>query len=190
MAARARQIEIEVAAVELLEEYGLGIYPVSLGTVMDTLKIDRVPYSSLNDNEKRFALLASRDRAFNVTSRDYMRAQVVFDDTRGSYFNRSRFSGGHEIGHIWLEHEEETPDREAEADYFSGYLLAPHPLIIAIGNPSIEEMSERFGISRDCASFAIDQANARRREGAPWRPHERWLLENVQWEGGGLSGRP
>lgn len=176
--------------VELLEVYNLGVYPVSLGTVMDTLQIDRVPYSSLSDVEKGLAILASKDKAFNVTSHDYTRAQVVFDDTRGSYFNRSRFSGGHETGHIWLEHEEDTPNREAEADFFSGYLLAPHPLIITMGDPSAVEVSERFGISRDCAAFAIDQANERKREGAPWRTHEEWLLKNVQWKGGGLSGRP
>ena len=189
MVARVRQIEIEMAAVELLEEYDLGAYPVSLGTVMDTLLIERVPYSSLSESEKRLAMLASQDKAFNVTSQDYMRAQVVFDDMRGSYFNRSRFSGGHEIGHIWLEHEEDTPNREAEADYFSGYFLAPHPHIINMRNPSVFEVSERFGISGDCAAFAIDQANARRREGGPWRPHEEWLLKNVQWKGGGLLGR-
>lgn len=176
--------------VRLLEEYGLNTYPVSLGKIMDALRIDRIPYSALDDNEKVLAALASQDKAFNVTSRDYMRAQVVFDDTRGSRFYRSRFSGGHETGHIWLEHEEDTPNREADADYFSGYLLAPHPLVITMGNPSIARVSERFGISGECAAFAIDQANARKRENAPWRPHEKWLLENIQWEGGGLYGSP
>lgn len=190
MVARARQIEIEISVVELIEDYGLGIYPTSLGMVMDTLQIDRISYSSLDDNEKRLAVLASQDKAFNVTSHDYMRAQVVFDDTRGSYFFRSRFSGGHETAHIWLEHEEDTPNREAEADYFSGYLLAPHPLIITMENPSVAEVSERFGISGECAAIAINQANAQRHEGSPWRPHEKWLLENIQWKGGGLSGRP
>ena len=156
---------------------------------METLQIGQVPYSTLSDTEKKLAILASQDKAFNVTSHDYMRAQIVFDDTRGSHFYRSRFSGGHETGHIWLEHEESTPNREAEADYFSGYLLAPHPLIIAMGNSDVTAVSERFGISGDCAAFAIDQANARSREGGTWRPHEKWLLKNVQWKGGGLFGR-
>lgn len=190
MVARVRQIEIELAVVELLEEYDLGTYPISLCKVMDTLQIALVPYSRLGEGEKKLAILASQDKAFNVTSRDYMRAQVVFDDSRGSHFYRSRFSGGHETGHIWLEHEENTPNREGEADYFAGYLLAPHPLVIAMGKPSVTEVSERFGISKDCAAFAIDQADARRREGRPWRSHEKWLLENTQWKGGGLFGRP
>lgn len=119
-----------------------------------------------------------------------MRAQVVVDDTVGAHFYRSRFSGGHETGHIWLEHEEDAPGRESEADYFAGYLLAPHPLIISMGNQNSAEVSERFGISRDCATLAIRQANIRKREGGPWRPYEKWLLENAQWRGGGLLGKP
>lgn len=190
MLTRARQIEIEAAVVELLEEYGFNSYPISLCKVLAALQIDQVPYSSLGEDEKALANLASQDKTFNVTSRDYMRVQVVFDDTRGSYFYRARFSCGHEIGHIWLGHEEDTPGCESEADYFSGYLLAPHPLIIiSMGNPCVAEVSERFGVSRDCASFAIDQVDARWSEGDPWRPHEKWLIDNVKWKGGGLFGR-
>lgn len=190
MLTREKEIEIEKAVVELLEEYeGLGSYPVSIGKVLKTLGVDLVPFSCLREGERRLALLASRDKAFNVTSRDYMRAQVVFDDTRGSYFYRARFSGAHEAGHIWLEHDSSTPGNEAEANYFAGYLLAPHPLIIAMENPISSQVTERFGISEPCASYAIDQANDRRREGGCLRPHEQWLLDNVQWKGGGLLGR-
>ena len=181
MLTRARKIEIEMAVVELLEEYGFGSYPVHIGDLLPALQIDQVPYSSLDDAEKALANFASQDRAFSVTSRDYMRTQVVFNDTRGSYFWRSRFSGGHEIGHIWLEHGEDTPERESEADYFSGYLLAPHPLImLTMKNPKVAEVSELFGVSRYCASCAIDQASARWDEGTPLRPHEKWLTKNAK----------
>ena len=189
MLERIRQIEIEEAVVDLLEEYGLSSYPISVGKILETLQIDPIPYSELAERERELALLASQDKAFNVTSRDYMRAQIVFDDTRGSYFYRARFSGGHELGHVWLEHEENTPNREIEADYYAGYLLAPHPLILTMEDQSINNVSERFGISKPCALVAIDQANASRREGGPWRPHEQWLINNVEWRGGSLIGR-
>lgn len=189
MVARARQIEIERAVALLLEDYGLSNYPISIRAVLEALQVDLVPYSSLGGKEQELVLLASQDKAFNITSHDYTRAQVVLDDTHGSYFYRSRFSGGHEAGHLWLEHEEDTPDLEAEANYFAGYLLAPHPLIIAMKDASAAEVSERFGISESCASCAVAQSNARKREGAPWRPHEQWILEHVQWKGGGLLAR-
>ncbi len=190
MLTREKEIEIEKAVVELLEDCeGLGTYPVSIVNVLEAMGVDIVPFSSLTEEEKQLSLLASRDKAFNITSHDYMRAQVVVDDTRGSYFYRARFSGAHEAGHIWLEHDETTPNREAEANYFAGYLLAPHPLIIAMENPTSSQVAERFGISEPCASYAIDQAKDRRREGGCLRPHEQWLLDNVQWKGGGLLGR-
>ena len=100
MVARARQIEIENAVAELLEEYDLGTYPISIRTILETLQIDLIPYSILDDGEKQLVEYASQDKAINITSHDYMRAQVVVDDAVGSYFYRSRFSGGHETGHI------------------------------------------------------------------------------------------
>ena len=72
-----------------------------------------------------------------------------------------------------LEHPRSGDTREEEADYFGGYLLVPHPLIIQMGTSvSVSRVSEMFGVSHPCASFAIDQARARKREGGPWRPHE------------------
>lgn len=188
---RGRQIEIEAAVVELLEDYGLVCYPISIRDVLDALGVELIALSSLGSEEKELVRAASKDDVLNVTSRDYTRAQVVCDDSKGAYFTRARFSGGHEVGHIWLEHEEDTPGREKEADYFSGYLLAPHPLIMALPkNLTSAEVGEIFGISEQSARFAMDQANERYKEGLPLRPHEKWILKNVQWKGGGLLGRP
>ena len=190
MITHTRRLEIEYAVVELLEEYDLTTYPISIKAVLESLQIDLVPYSSLNEREKHLTDLASQDKAFNITSRDYMRAQVICDNIRDSYFKRSRFSGGHETGHIWLGHEEYTPNREDEANYFAGYLLVPHPLILAMNNPSPFSICEHFGVSEDCALIAIAQANNRKSEGTPWRSHEKWLLNHVEWKGGGSLGRP
>lgn len=172
--------------VELLEDFDIVQFPMSIARMAEALGVKLVPYSSLPDEEKKLAFAASGD-AFHVRTRDFTDTCVVFDDTHGPYFNRSRFSGGHEIGHIALGHREDTPDREREADYFSGYLFAPHPLVLKC-KPNFS-LGEVFGVSDDCASFAYDQAQARRRENVSWRPHEQWLLENAVWKGGGLSGR-
>ena len=187
MVPRARQIEIEVGIVEMLRDYGLATYPMSIGKVAGALGIALVPYSSLGERARDLALTASED-AFVMRNADFSVAKIAFNDMAGSNFNRSRFSGGHEVGHIYLEHAEDTPNREAEADYYAGYLLAPHPLMLAA--PRQSPVAEKFGISQKCADFARDQAEARRREGGPWKPHERWLIEHATWKGGGLIGRP
>lgn len=180
---RERQIEIEIAAVELLEDFGLTDYPVSITRVAEALGIKLVPYSSLSEDEQGLAFAASGD-AFHARTCDFMDVRIAFDDTNGSLFLRSRFSGGHEVGHVILAHRENTPRREREADYFAGYLLAPHPLVL--NRPAGHSLSEVFGVSEKCAAFALDQAEIRKAEGGPWLPHEQWLLDNIVWKGGGL----
>lgn len=182
---RARQIEIEIEAVTLLQDLGINRYPMSIQNLAEGLGIELVKYSSLSKEERALAKAASDD-AFHVRTANFYETRIVLDD-RGAYYFRSRFSGAHEIGHIWLEHQEGTADREAEADYFAGYILVPHPLVLSI--PEGESISDLFGVSGLCANYAKDQAQSRRREGASVRPHERWLLDNVAWEGGGLVGR-
>lgn len=188
MLARGRRIEIETILVGILQDYGLIDYPMSITKVAAALDIELIPHSSLTPHIHELAISASED-AFTLISHNYTRAQIVFDD-RGSYHNRARFSGGHELGHIALEHPKSGGVYEEEADYFAGYLLVPHPMIIKMGNNvSIARVAETFGVSHPCAKYAVDQARARYREGGPWRPHEQWLLTNAIWRGGGLLGR-
>lgn len=185
MPSRAREIEIENAVVELLSDFNIVEYPMSVKRVSEALGIDLVPYSRLQPEELKLARAASSD-AFHVRTSNYSNVCIVLDDTCGAYYNRSRFSGAHEIGHIVLEHCEDTPDRENEADYFAGYFLVPHPLVINC--KPFFNLADVFGVSVDCARFAKDQALARKREGGDWRPHEQWLVDNAIWEGGGLVG--
>lgn len=186
MLERLRQKELEQIVVDMLEDYGLTTYPMSIQSVAHKLGIKLAPYSSLDERTRELALNASSD-AFTVTDVEYSSVVMAFNDMKGSNFYRSRFSGAHEIGHIVLDHREDDPTSEAEADYFAGYLLTPHPLILTM--PEGESVSERFGVSSWCADFARDQAQRRCKEKPCWEPHEKWLLDNAEWKGGGLIGR-
>lgn len=185
MLEREREIEIEQIIVEVLCDLDIKTYPISITNLANQLGIKFVSYSSLSIEEKALAKAASDD-AFHVRTHDFMNTRIVVDDSMGAYFNRSRFSGGHEIGHIILEHTEDTPNREAEANYFSGYLLAPHPLVLKC-KPGWS-ISDVFGVSDSCAYIAKAQAVARKSENSPWRAHEQWILDNAQWKEGGLLG--
>lgn len=184
---REKQIEIEIAIKELIEDYDLVQYPQSIHHTAQALGVELRAYSALDEEHRSLAREASDD-AFNITTPDMTTAVIAFEDGMGSMYERLRFSGGHELGHIVLGHAEDYPDREPEADYFSGYFLAPHPLVLCA--PRGVSVADRFGISASCAGFAVDQAHDRRLEGGPWLPHERWLLEHAVWKGGGLIGRP
>lgn len=183
---RKKQVEIEIVVKEFIEDYNLVQYPQSIQRAAEALDVELKAYSTLDEKHRALARAASDD-AFNVTTPDMMTATIAFEDGVGSMFERARFSGGHELGHIVLGHTGDGPEEEPEADYFSGYFLAPHPLILS--TPYGVSVSERFGISGSCASFAIDQAYDRRLEGGLWLPHEQWLLDHAVWRGGGLVGR-
>lgn len=182
-----RKTEIEKILVGVLEDYELADYPMSISKVANALGIDLVPHSRLAPRVRELAVSASED-GFSLSTPDLTLARIIFDD-RGSYHFRARFSGGHELGHIILEHHEGGGDYEDEADYFSGFLLVPHPLVIAMGaQANAASVSDTFGVSIPCASFAIDQARKRQRKSGNWLLHEQWLLDNAKWKGGGLLG--
>lgn len=181
MYARERQIEIERVFVEFIEDFGITEYPISIRKVAAAAGIGLVPYSELDAETLGLARSLSRD-AFNLSTFDYSLCKIAYNDSP-IYRRRSRFSCAHEIGHILLEHGPNDYAREREADYLAGYMLIPHPLLLEYN--SRRGVASIFDTSNDCASFAIDQALARRAEGAPWRRHERWLIDNVVWRGGG-----
>lgn len=181
MYARERQIEIEQVFVEFIEDYGITEYPISIQRVAAAADIGLVPYSELDTKTLALARSLSRD-AFNLSTFDYGMCKIAYNDNP-VYRKRSRFSCAHEIGHILLEHGPNDYAREREADYLAGYMLIPHPLLLEYN--SRHGVASRFNTSDDCASFAIDQALARKAEGAPWRQHERWLIDNITWRGGG-----
>ena len=181
MYARDLQIEIERIFVEFIDDFGIRDYPISIRRVANAADIELVPYSQLDNEALRLARMLSRD-AFNYSTYDYSDCKIAYNDNP-IYRRRSRFSCAHEIAHILLEHGPNDHAREREADYLAGYMLIPHPLLLM--HNSRRGIASRFDTSDDCASYAIDQALSRRAEGAPWRQHERWLIDNITWRGGG-----
>jgi hypothetical protein len=93
---------------------------------------------------------------------------------------RQLFSLGHELGHIWLGHSQGNPLSEAEADYFSGYLFAPHPLIMQNKLFSADSIASTFKTGNWCANIAFNQAVERVRKGSNLLlPHEQWIIDNI-----------
>ena len=175
-----RREAIEKEVVLLLREHGVSKYPINVSQLIDQMKIPVIAYEKASDDDRALFNLASSD-AFSVNNLLFTNPKIIIK-TKGLPETRKDFTLGHELGHIWLEHAEEDPLREAEADYFSGYLLAPHPLIVHYGLLK-SGLASAFGIGSWCADIACSQAFERIKRGSNVAlPHERWLLDNVKFE--------
>lgn len=65
----------------------------------------------------------------------------------------------HEIGHVILEHSEESELAEKEVKIFAKYALAPPVLIHRLKLKTAIEISEVFDISLEAAGYALDYYN-------------------------------
>lgn len=175
-----RREAIEVEVVNLLRDYGVTTYPIDISELIEQIGIPIVPYENASPDERTLFNLASKD-AFSVSDPSFTSSKILINSSVKPA-TRKPFNLGHELGHMWLEHSEEDPLRETEADYFSGYILAPHPLIARF--KLLESgLAEAFDIGSWCADIACAQALERIRRGpSKPLPHEQWLLDNITFE--------
>lgn len=70
---------------------------------------------------------------------------------------RSRFDGGHEIGHVVLAHKEDYRRKETEADFFAHELIIPTCLLVLIPDEIIndERMLKVFGVCGETYAIAL-----------------------------------
>lgn len=111
MLERQHQKEIERAVIEMLQDYDLAKYPISVGAAAEALGVKVVPYSSLDPHMRNAAFAVSSD-AFTIADAEYNSATLAVNDVSGSNYNRSRFSGAHELAHIFFGTVKKTPLRK------------------------------------------------------------------------------
>lgn len=166
-------IEREVAC--LLRDYGVSNYPIDMFQLLSQLGVRVIPYSSMADECRQVALSQSIE-GFKArgTNRDFL---VCYNDSRPA--NRIRFTLAHELGHIWLEHKHGTPKEEAQANYFAGYLLSPHPLLaLSIRDNKWDTLAALYGVSTDCMNISLSQLHQRFQTFTCFKNYEVWILQN------------
>ena len=98
------------------------------------------------------------------------RPHILFNDSQNR--RRYRFSIAHEIGHIWLEHKEDTKENEAEANFFAAYLLVPVPLIIKYEISESARISSLFDVSSRVGDYSLSRATKRLKIDKPQTEYE------------------
>ena len=90
---------IEASVYELIEDFDLVHYPLSMRDVCNRLRISLRPYSSLSSEVRAAALDLSKD-AFHIGGQYVQMRNIVilYNDDKSDY--RIRYNIAHEIGHI------------------------------------------------------------------------------------------
>lgn len=157
---RYEQIKREV--VSLFAKTGEKSIPVDPFAMAGNLGIHVVSYSSLGDRGK--------DACIKKSKSGY---KLLLEECDGSstwyiYFNDEkpwghvRFTVLHEIGHIALDHLQESDVAEAEANFFAKYAIAPPMLVSIIKPDDYMAIAEAFELSSECALYS-------------WNYYRRWL---------------
>ena len=99
---------------------------------------------------------------------------ICYDDTNPS--SRIRFTIMHEIGHIILEHKQESELARKMADYFAAYALVPTPLIAFYECEDYLDVASRFDISAESAYYCFERYDKRVQFGGQIKQYEADLL--------------
>lgn len=151
-----RYEEIKRLVVCLYKECGIHTYPISYQEICKKMGIILIPYSELSERKQNAAKELSSD-GFHLLIQDLHSGELV----RLIYYNdsntreRIRWTILHEIGHIVLDHSEESELAESEANFFAKYALAPPPLVHAAGCKDFIDIMVKFDLSVTASLYTM-----------------------------------
>ena len=136
----------------LFSDYGISVFPIDIIYLCQQMNIKLVAYSTLSSKKKAEILKISSD-GFSYFDNTNWKGYIIYYNDEGVSEQRQRFTIMHEIGHIVLEHNEDTIYElaESEANFFARNALAPIPIVLIKEIVDKFEVSDTFNISLECA---------------------------------------
>lgn len=165
--------KIEKKVVSLYKEFDISSVP------MDPFEIARrrgyivKPFSSFNKAARLIFLKMDLDGT-NYFDPDLQTFVICYDDSNG--YERIRFTLMHEIGHIDMEHREESELARKVADYYAAYALAPSPIIDLMECEDYMDVAKAFKVSQTCADICFQRFTNWKRIPIELKPYEKALL--------------
>ena len=142
--------EIKRVIVRMYAKYGITCVPVSGFEIASKMGIKVVPYSAIPEN-KRWLLLKKSEDGFCV-ERNRGEWYIYYNDAKD--YGRVNNTIMHEIGHIVLDHSEDSELAEKEVKFFAKFALAPPVLIHKFKLSEPTEIADIFAISYEAACYA------------------------------------
>lgn len=143
--------EIKKCVVNLFEEYKINSVPISGFEIANKMGIKVIPYSSKNEKTKEWCFKESED-GFSVFKNNQW--YIFYNDEKG--FGRINNTMLHEIGHVVLNHTEDSELAEKEVKFFAKYALVPPVIVHKLKLTTSEEIVNTFNVSYEAAYYALD----------------------------------
>ena len=146
-----RYEEIKRTVVELFVKYDVNCVPVNGFEIATKMGIKIHAFSAFPASTRKLLLMKSED-GFVVEKREN-EWFIYYNDDKG--YGRINNTLLHEIGHIILDHTEDSELADKEVKFFAKYALVPPVLVHKMKLSTAEEIEERFNVSAQAARYAL-----------------------------------
>ena len=147
-----RYEEIKCIVVKMFLEYGVSCVPINGFEIAHKMGVKVMPYSAYSSNI-RWLLIKKSEDGFSVEKTNGQ-WYIFYNDEKD--YGRVNHTIMHEIGHIVLDHSEDSELAEKEVKFFAKYALAPPVLIHKLKLDNPESISQTFEISHEAACYAYN----------------------------------
>ena len=136
-------------------KYRVSCVPINGFEIAHKMGVKVISYSAYPPSTRCLLIKKSED-GFSV-ERTNGQWSILYNDEKD--YGRINHTIMHEIGHIVLDHTEDSELAEKEVKFFAKYALAPHVLIHRLKLDNPESISRIFEISYEAACYAYDYYN-------------------------------
>lgn len=145
-----RYEEIKQAVVNLFVEFNICHIPINGIELATKMNIKVIPYSDIQEN-KRWLLVKKSEDGFSV-EKELGEWYIYYNESQT--FGRINNTLLHEIGHIVLDHSEDSELAEKEVRFFAKYALVPPVLLHKLCITNFSDIETAFGVSAEAAHHA------------------------------------
>lgn len=147
-----RYEEIKNIIVELFIKYNVKSIPIIGFELASKMGIKVIPYSYFSEKKQKLLFDMSENGFLAETTDNEF--YIYYNDTQNA--GRVNNTILHEIGHIVLNHTEESELAEAEVNFFAKYALVPPVLVYKLKINSPYRIAELFDVSIQASFYAFN----------------------------------
>lgn len=148
----ARYEEIKQIVVDLFVKFNVSCVPVNSFELATKMGVTVIPYSAIPENKRGLLLKRSEDGF--VAEKTINEWYIYYNDKKD--YGRINNTIMHEIGHIVLDHSEDSELAEKEVKFFAKYALVPPVLVHKLKLDNPQDIANTFEVSYEAACYALN----------------------------------